>query len=110
VIRSGLTRTRGGTIFWQAFLSDVLNPKVAMFFLAFVPQFVSADAAHPLIQVLLLGITVNMICLPINLLIAGFSARLTETLRQSSVLSTWLHRGMGALFIALGVRLAVEKP
>jgi len=106
---AGLKSHDGRTILWQAFLCDVLNPKVAMFMLAFLPQFVSADATHPLLQVLLLGVTVNMICLPINLLLVCFSARLTEALRESNTLSRWMHRGMGALFIALGLRLATEK-
>ena len=99
----------GRTIFWQAFLSDVLNPKVALFFLALLPQFVEARSAHPTAQLILLGVTVNMVCLPINLLLVSFSARLTQRLRGNASLSRWLHRGMGALFVALGLRLAVEK-
>src|SRR5215469_15656697 len=81
------------TIFWQAFLSDVLNPKVAMFFLAFLPQFVNTQAAHPSLQILLLGVTVCMICLPVNILLVCFSARVTRALRQNGALSRWLQRG-----------------
>lgn len=97
------------TILWQAFLSDVLNPKVALFFVAFVPQFVDPQASHPALQFILLGVTCNLVCLPINLLLVLFSSRFTQTLRGNAEVSRWLHRGMGTLFIALGLRLAVER-
>lgn len=99
----------GKTILWQAFLSDVLNPKVALFFLAFVPQFVDTHAPHPTLQILLLGVTVNMVLLAVNVSLAICSARFTRTLRRNAAFSQWLQRGMGALFIGLGLRLAVEK-
>lgn len=97
------------TILWQAFLSDVLNPKVALFFVAFVPQFVDPHAVHPGLQFLLLRMTCNLICLPINLLLVLFSSRFTQQLRGNASVSRWLQRGMGTLFIALGLRLAAEK-
>lgn len=100
---------KGRTILWQAFLSDALNPKVALFFVAFVPQFVDPQAPHPALQILLLGVTCNLVCLPINLLLVLFSSRFTRTLRANAAVSRWLQRGMGTLFIALGLRLAVEK-
>jgi len=119
---SGALRSKGGplvisgvggradrTIFWQAFWSDVLNPKVAVFFLALLPQFVDPRSTQPTLQILLLGVTVNMICLPINIVLVAFSARVTQTLRRNDALSKWLQRGLGALFVGLGLRLAVEK-
>ena len=109
VISPGPTSRDGRTIFWQAFLSDVLNPKVAMFFLALLPQFVDTQGSHPMLQIILLGVTVNMIALPTDILLVCFSARLTETLRRNPSVSRWLQKGLGALFIALGLRLAVEK-
>lgn len=99
----------GRTILWQAFLSDVLNPKVALFFLAFVPQFVDAKGPHPTLQILLLGVTVNLISLPVNILLVLFSTSFTQALRRNGSISRWLQRGMGALFIALGLRLVTEK-
>ncbi|HEY2683422.1 MAG TPA: LysE family translocator [Steroidobacteraceae bacterium] len=96
-------------IFWQAFATDLLNPKVIMFFFAFLPQFVDPQAAHPTLQLVSLGVTVNMICLLINILLVTCSAKLTEALRRNASISNWLHRGMGALFVALGLRLAVQR-
>ena len=99
----------GRTIVWQAFLSDALNPKVALFFLALLPQFVNRDAPHPSLQILLLGLTVSVIGLPTNIVIACCAARITRGLRRNGWLSLWLRRGLGALFIVIGLRIAVEK-
>lgn len=96
------------TILWQAFVSDVLNPKVAMFFLALLPQFVDVTAPHPKLQILLLGVTVNVIALPTNLLLVYASAYLTKSLRQNQRLSRWLRKGMAALLVYLGFRAVME--
>lgn len=106
---SSPVRRSNASIFWQAFLTDVLNPKVILFFFAFLPQFIDPHAGHPTLQLLLLGVTVNMVCLPINLLLVTASARLTESLRQNESISKWLQRGMGALFVGIGLRLAAQK-
>ena len=103
------SRRSNASIFWQAFLTDVLNPKVIMFFFAFLPQFVDPHAGHPTLQLVFLGVTVNMVCLPINLALVAGSARLTQSLRKSESISKWLQRGMGALFVGIGLRLAAQK-
>lgn len=100
---------RSRTILWQAFLSDVLNPKVALFFLALLPQFVHGNAPHPTLQIVLLGVTVNAIALPTNIAIACCAARITQSLRRSASITLWLRRGLGMLFIGLGLRMALEK-
>jgi len=103
------TALQGRTILWQAFLSDVLNPKVALFFLALLPQFVDRSAAHPTLQILLLGVTVNVIGLPINIALACCSAWITGNLRQNQSLSLGLHRTLGAFLVGLGIRVALER-
>lgn len=105
----GVSGRRGRTILWQAFLSDVLNPKVALFFLALLPQFVDRSAPHPTLQIILLGVTVNLIGLPINIAIACCASRISRGLRRSGSVTVWMRRGLGMLFIALGLRIAVEK-
>lgn len=97
------------TIFWQSFTSDVLNPKVALFFLALLPQFINPQGSRPTLEILLLGVTVNMIALALNVTLVCSSARFTAALRRNATLSQWLHRAMGAMFVALGLRLAGEK-
>jgi len=106
---NGALNRNDGTILRQAFLSDVLNPKVAMFFLALIPQFVNARAPHPSLQILLLGVTVNMIALPLNMLLVYGSAGVTAALRRDARMAGRLQKALGAMFIALGVRLAAEK-
>jgi threonine/homoserine/homoserine lactone efflux protein len=94
-------------IFVQGVVTNALNPKVALFFLAFLPQF--ADPARgPLApQLLLLGaiFTVNgtLVCL----LFALFAARLGEWLKTRYGVTRLLERATGGLFIALGLRLAL---
>jgi threonine/homoserine/homoserine lactone efflux protein len=98
------------TILWQAFVSDVLNPKVAVFFLALLPQFVGTRPSHPTLQILFLGVTVNVIALVGNIVLVALSASVTGALRRNRSVAGWLRRLLGATFVALGVRLAVEKP
>jgi threonine/homoserine/homoserine lactone efflux protein len=97
------------TIFWQGFLSDVLNPKVALFFLAFLPQFVTHGSGDEWMQLVVLGVTGNVIALGTNLLLVHFASAATASLRRSRRITRWLHRAVGAIFIGLGIRLASEK-
>ena len=64
---------------------------------------------HPTLPILLLGLTVNMIALPTHAALVCCSAKLTEALRRKETLSDWLQQGVGALFVALGLRVALEK-
>ena len=105
----GIGKRKSSSIFWQAFITDILNPKVVVFFFAFLPQFVDPRGSHSTLQLLLLGVTVNVVCLSINLMLVASSAKLTEALRQNESISKWLHHGMGTLFVGLGLRLAAQK-
>ena len=97
------------TIFWQGFVSDALNPKVAIFFISLLPQFIQQESGNTLNQLMLLGLTVNIIALPINLAIVWFSHSVTKQLRQSNRVSKALNNAMGVVFIGLGLRLANEQ-
>ena len=94
-------------IFWQAFLSDVLNPKVGVFFLAFLPQFVDPDGAGRTRQLVLLGVTVCVIALMINIPLVFVASRVSEKLRRSTRTAHYLTRLMGAVFIAIGIQVAL---
>jgi len=90
----------------RGFLTNVLNPKVALFFLAFVPQFIRPDTAHPALSFLVLGVLFNLNSLPVNLgyaWLAAWAARRLHTLQRAM---GWMDRAAGALFIGFGLRLA----
>jgi threonine/homoserine/homoserine lactone efflux protein len=99
---------RGGLpgIFFQGFLTNTLNPKVALFFLAFVPQFISADASSKISTFILLGLLFNANSTVWNLLVAWTAGRMSGSSHFQRV-HVWLDRTMGALLIALGARLAL---
>ncbi len=94
-------------VFWQGALTNVLNPKVALFFLAFLPQFVAADSPHKALAFLALGLifvtTGTIWCLGI----AAFAARAAHRIRRSGRALLWINRALGGLFITLGVRVAL---
>ncbi|MFN3809652.1 MAG: LysE family translocator [Roseateles asaccharophilus] len=96
-------------IFVQGFLSNVLNPKVALFFLAFVPQFIAPDAPHKALAFIVLGAIFNfngmLWCHFLALSTAFASARL----RVGGALAQWLNRAIGALFLSFGLKLALSE-
>lgn len=99
------------TIFWQGFLSDALNPKVAIFFLALLPQFVEVNSREATVteQLIVLGVTCNVVAVGINLTLVYFASAATERLRKNEKVVAWLNKAMGAVFVALGLRLAQER-
>lgn len=97
------------TIFVQGFLTNVLNPKVALFFLAFLPHFVSPDAASKPLAFLFLGLIFDVNGTLWNLFVAWSSARVAGGVRRGALAATWFNRCVGSLFIYLGIRLALSR-
>ena len=96
-------------ILWQGFLSDVLNPKVALFYVALLPQFISAHDPGPVKHLIALGVTGNMVGISTSIIYVLLAARMTGALRRNQMISSWLTKAMGALFVGLGLKLATEK-
>jgi threonine/homoserine/homoserine lactone efflux protein len=99
--------TRSLRIFREALVINVLNPKVALFFLAFLPQFIDADAPAKFAAFLLLGALFNVNSLFVNLPVAWLASRAGRRLRGTPRAMAWLSRATGGLFIALAVRLSL---
>jgi threonine/homoserine/homoserine lactone efflux protein len=96
-------------IFVQGFLTNVLNPKVALFFIAFLPQFVEPDAPGQAAALLFLGAIFNLSGTLWNLFVAWSSARIGGGLMQNARLARWFNRCVGGLFVALGLKLALSS-
>jgi threonine/homoserine/homoserine lactone efflux protein len=96
-------------IFAQGFLTNALNPKVAIFFLAFVPQFIDADAPSKALAFIFLGCVFNFNGMLWCNALALFTASASARLKVSPLVSLWLNRATGGLFIWLGVNLALSK-
>jgi threonine/homoserine/homoserine lactone efflux protein len=94
-------------VFGQGVLTNALNPKVALFFLAFLPQFVDADAPGKTLAFIVLGLIFIGTGTAWGLGVAALAARAAGRLRQSSRALLWLNRALGAMFVALGVRVAL---
>jgi threonine/homoserine/homoserine lactone efflux protein len=101
--------TSARAIFREALLINVFNPKVALFFLAFVPQFIAADAPAKALSFVLLGSLFNFNSLFVNLPVAWLASRAAGRLRARSRVLRWMQRSVGALFIVLAARLALSS-
>jgi threonine/homoserine/homoserine lactone efflux protein len=94
-------------IFVQGFLTNVLNPKVALFFLAFLPQFVASDASSKPLAFLFLGGIFDFNGTLWNLFVAWSTARLSSRLAPSAAFKRWFNRCVGSVFVFIGIRLAL---
>ena len=97
------------SIFFRGFLTNVLNPKVALFFLAFVPQFIAPDASHPALTFVLLGVLFNVNAVPINMGYALLAAWATRRLGAVQRAMHWLDRLAGVMFVGFGIKLALTE-
>lgn len=96
-------------IFAQGFLTNVLNPKVALFFLAFVPQFIAADSPNKAAAFFILGCIFNVNGMLWCNGLALFTAFASARLKVKPLAALWLNRITGGLFVALGARLALSE-
>ena len=93
-------------VFLGGVLTNVLNPKVALFFLAFLPQFIAPDAQAKWKSMLLLGLVFDLNGTLWNLVVAWSSARLSGRFARRPALSRWLRRLCGGVFVWFCIRLA----
>ena len=102
-------RSSAAAVVIKAFLLNILNPKLTIFFLAFLPQFVTPDAARPLLQLFALsGVFMAMtfvVFVAYGLLAHAFRHAVIESPRVQA----WLRRGFAAAFVGLGANLALSE-
>jgi len=93
----------------QACLAEVLNPKSAMFFLAFLPQFVAPDQGNVALQLLVLGLLFVVVGTAATLLVAVGAGIVGATLHSNPAIQGWQGKVVGILYCALGIRLAFQQ-
>ncbi|MGM4895611.1 LysE family translocator [Tardiphaga sp. 839_C3_N1_4] len=94
-------------VFWQGVFTNALNPKVALFFLAFLPQFVDVDAPSKALAFIVLGLIFISTGTIWGLGTAIVAAKAASRVRQSSQAMVWINRALGGVFIYLGIRVAM---
>jgi RhtB (resistance to homoserine/threonine) family protein len=96
-------------IFRQGFLTNLSNPKVALFFMSFLPQFIDPRAGSSPVPFLILGGTFITTGTLWCLFLAWSSSFVSERLRRNARISVVLQKACGVVFIALGLKLALER-
>ena len=95
--------------FWQAVPAELLNPKTALFFLAFMPQFVHADRGQALTQFLILGLVFAVMSLGWSTMLVFAMRPLGRLVARLGWLQRWKGKLIGAIFVSLGVRVAFQR-
>lgn len=96
-------------IFWQGAVTNVLNPKVALFFLAFLPQFIHADRGNTQMQILFLGAWFNISGTLVNILVALLFGKMGNWLAKKEWFIKWQHKITGLLLFGLGIKVALSS-
>jgi threonine/homoserine/homoserine lactone efflux protein len=96
-------------IFRQGVITNVLNPKVALFFLAFLPQFIHPDKANAQWQILLLGSWFNLSGTIVNILVAVLFGKMGNWLAKKEWFIKWQQKITGLLLFGLGIRVALQS-
>ena len=108
-IRSGIKHLTYRKIFWQGVITNVLNPKVALFFLAFLPQFINIKSGGVPWQILFLGTWFDVGGTLVNILVALLFGRIGKWLSNSPRFVQWQERITGTMLIALGIKVALSS-
>lgn len=102
-------RQTGGQLYRRGIVMSLTNPKVTIFFLAFLPQFASPARGSIGLQMLMLGVLFMLAALLVFSAIAVFSGAVGERLRQSPRIRVWLDRLAGVIFIGLALKLLASQ-
>lgn len=103
------TRTPARRILWQAMVTNVLNPKVLIFFLAFLPQFVNARVGPLALQMLCLGLVFAVLGSVYLIAVSVVAGKATQLFRRQRWLARWLEALSGLIFIGLAARMLLDR-
>ena len=95
-----------GSLVRQGMASNVMNPKIIVFFVAFLPQFVDPASAHPTRDLAFLGSLYAAMAFPVKSAVGLAAGTLSERLRRTPAALAWMQRASGAILVVLGARLA----
>jgi len=96
-------------LFWQGVFTNVLNPKVALFFLAFLPQFIHPEKGNAGLQILLLGLWFNFSGTIVNSMVAVLFGKLGNWFANKQGFIKWQNKITGLLLVALGIKVALSS-
>jgi threonine/homoserine/homoserine lactone efflux protein len=99
-------RLSAASLVWQGILSNVSNPKIVLFFLAFLPQFVDRASAHPTRDLVFLGVLYAAMGLVVKVGVGLAAGSLSERILRKPRAMVWINRASGAILVGLGLRLA----
>ena len=108
-IHCELSGKKEKNIFVQAMLTEIFNPKVALFFLAFIPQFADSTLATPVwLQLLIFGLLYPILAFPIDVMYVKSGNKIAGYFKHHPSAQQWIDRIAGGIFILLGLRLILE--
>ena len=96
-------------LFWQGTVTNVLNPKVALFFLAFLPQFVHPEKGNTAMQISLLGLWFNFSGTIVNIVVAMLFGKLGNWLADKQAFISWQNKFTGLLLVGSGIKVALSS-
>ncbi len=97
-----------GSFFVQGALSNLSNPKIAIFYFAYLPQFVGPENAHPTETLLALGTFFALLTIIVKLPIGLLAGRLSGWIQSRPTVQIWLNRSCGGILVAMELRLAAD--
>lgn len=109
-IDAGMAPRPAGAVVVSAILVNLLNPKLSLFFLAFLPQFVSTGETAPVARMLELSLIFMALTFVVFAIYGSFAAAMRRHVLSRPDVLAWLRRGFAAAFVALGAKLALTEP
>lgn len=107
---NGAASRRPSRLFLDGALSNICNPKIAVFYLAFLPQFVAPGAAHATLSLFVLGLAFAVLALLVKGPIGLCAAALSGWLRAHPQALVWLFRASGVVLLGLALQLGLQRP